>query len=173
MRGRLAGSRRPRRSCAEATSRCWRWTATGRRRGQQGSLGRLRRLDVEAEEVGAGGLGAAAAAADLVLLEADAIGPDGLRRPVGDAWPPPRSATAPRCPVWLVGGVGRLLPDRLWHSVVTRLGDAGEPWELAHDVAPLTLVSALVGPCGPEPVADGLRRLDCPVAPELLRTSPF
>jgi len=31
----------------------------------------------------------------------------------------------------------------------------------------------LCGPAGPEPVADGLRRLDCPVAPELLRSSPF
>jgi hypothetical protein len=133
---------------------------------------RLRRLDVEAEEVGAGGLGAAAAAADLVLLEAEAIGPDAFIAPSGSL----AAAAVGYCaevPVWLAGGCGRLLPDRLWRSVVTRLGDSGDPWQLAHDLAPVTMVSALVGPCGPEPVADGLRRIDCPVAPELLRTSTF
>ncbi|HEY8093125.1 MAG TPA: hypothetical protein VID93_05060 [Acidimicrobiales bacterium] len=137
-----------------------------------GLAGRLRRLDVEVEEVGAGGLGAAAAAADLVLLEAEAIGPEAFVAPSGSL----AAAAVGYCaevPVWLVGGVGRLLPDRLWQSVVTRLGDAGEPWQVAHDVAPLTMVTALAGAGGPEPVADGLRRLDCPLAPELLRTSPF
>jgi hypothetical protein len=94
------------------------------------------------------------------------------------SWPAATHAAAAvgycaEVPVWLVSGVGRLLPERLWNSVVTRLAEAGEPWEVDHDVAPLSLVSALCGPAGPEPVADGLRRLDCPVAPELLRSSPF
>ena len=133
---------------------------------------RLRRVDVEAEEVGPGGLAAAAATADLVLLEAEAIGPDGFVAPAATH----AAAAVGYCaevPIWLVSGVGRLLPERLWRSVVTRLAEAGEPWEVDHDVAPLSLVSALCGPAGPEPVADGLRRLDCPVAPELLRSSPF
>ena len=63
-----------------------------------------------------------------------------------------------------------LLKDTL--DSLSRL-QPGAPWEVDHDVAPLSLVSALCGPAGPEPVADGLRRLDCPVAPELLRSSPF
>ena len=75
--------------------------------------------------------------------------------------------------MWLVGGVGRLLPLPLWGSVVSRLEAAGRSWELDHDVAPLALVSALCGPAGPEAVAAGLARIDCPVAPELLRASPF
>jgi hypothetical protein len=66
-----------------------------------------------------------------------------------------------------------LLPRPLWQSVVSRLEQAGAPWELHHDVASLSLVSALCGPVGPEAVADGLARIDCPVAPELLRASPF
>jgi hypothetical protein len=133
---------------------------------------RLRRVEVEVEEIGPAGLAAAAAAADLVLLEAEAIGPDAFVAP-----PATHAAAAvgycAEVPVWLVGGVGRLLPERLWQSVVTRLADAGAPWQLDHDLAPLSLASALCGPRGPEAVADGLRRLDCPVAPELLRTSPF
>ena len=134
---------------------------------------RLRRLDVEVEEVGAGGLAAAAGHRRPGAARGRGHRPGRLRRPGGDATPRPRSGYCAEVPVWLVGGVGRLLPERLWQSVVTRLADAGEPWELDHDVAPLSLASALCGPLGPEPVADGLRRLDCPVAPELLRTSPF
>ena len=160
----------PRRWPGEATSSCWPWTA---RRSGHGLARRLRRVDVEVEEVGPGGLAAAAAAADLVLLEADAIGPDGLRRLPGEPTPRPRSAYCAEVPVWLVGGVGRLLPERLWRSVVTRLAEAGEPWEVDHDVVPLLAGLGAVRAPGPEPVADGLRRLDCPVAPELLRTSPF
>ena len=48
-------------------------------------------------------------AADLVLLEAEAIGPDGFVAPSGTH----AAAAVAYCaevPVWLVGGVGRLLP---------------------------------------------------------------
>ena len=133
---------------------------------------RLRRVDVEVEEVGPGGLAAAAAAADVVLLEADAVGPDACVAAPG-AHAAAAVAYCAEVPVWLVAGVGRVLPERLWGSLVTRLAEAGPPWQVDHDVVPLPLVSFLCGPHGPEPVADGLRRLDCPVAPELLRTSPF
>jgi Initiation factor 2 subunit family len=132
----------------------------------------LRRTDVSVEEVPSAGLAAAAAAAALVLVEAEAIGPDGFVAPPGTH----AAAAVAYCaevPVWLVGGVGRLLPAQLWQAVVSRLGAECEPWELDHDVVPLSLASSLCGPAGPETVADGLRRLDCPVAPELLRTSPF
>ena len=40
-------------------------------------------------------------------------------------------------------------------------------------LVPLDLVDALCGPFGPEPVADGLKRVDCPVTPELFRPTAF
>jgi hypothetical protein len=133
---------------------------------------RLHRMDVSVEDVPTAGLAAAASAATLVLAGAEAIGPDGFVAPPGTH----AAAAVGYCaevPVWLVAGVGRLLPAQLWQAVTSRLGAECEPWELDHDVVPLALASSLCGPTGPEPVADGLRRVDCPVAPELLRTSPF
>ena len=64
---------------------------------------------------------------------------------------------------------GRLLPVRIWDAMTSRLDRQGEPWELDEDIVPIDLVDCLVGPSGPEPVADALRRTDCPIAPELLR----
>ena len=70
-----------------------------------GLVRRLRRADAVAEEVPPSGLGAAAAASDLVLIEASAIGPDGCLAVAGS-----RAAAAVArhagVPVWLVGGVG-------------------------------------------------------------------
>ena len=133
---------------------------------------RMRRMDVEAAEVPSGGLAAAAAGADVVLVEADLVGPDGFVAAPG-SHAVAAVAYCAEVPVWLVAGVGRLLPEPLWRSVLSRLDGIGEPWELDHDVAPLSLVSQLCGVNGPEALADGLRRLDCPSAPELLRSSPF
>jgi transglutaminase-like putative cysteine protease len=117
-------------------------------------------------------LGAAAAAAELVLLEATAIGPAGAVCVAGShaAAAVARSAGVP---VWLVGGVGRLLPARMWDALVRRLDEAGDPWEADDEVVPLALVDLVCGPGGPEPVADALRRTACPVAPELFRTTAF
>jgi hypothetical protein len=133
---------------------------------------RLRRLDMAVEEVSPGGLAGAASASDLVLVEAEAVGPDDFVAQSGSH----AAAAVAYCaevPVWLVAGVGRLIPAPLWVALVTRLGAEGEPWELDHDVVALSLASQLWGPAGPDTIVDGLRRLDCPVAPELLRSSPF
>ena len=134
-----------------------------------GLVRRLRRADVVAEEVPPSGLGAAAAAADVVLLEATAIGPDGFvldrrgasRRRGG----PPR-----RCAGVAVGGVG----PRPARADVAGAGEAARR-RVRRPVGsrrtrcvPLALVDRLCGPKGPEPVADGLRHADTPVAPELL-----
>lgn len=133
---------------------------------------RLRRADMEATEVPSSGLGAAVAAADLVVLEASAIGPDGFLAVAGS-----RAAAAvaycDEIPVWLVGGVGRLLPGPTWAAVLRRLDERGDAWTGDDEVGALALVSCIVGPDGPEPVADGLRRLDCPVTPELFRPTAF
>jgi translation initiation factor 2B subunit (eIF-2B alpha/beta/delta family) len=133
-----------------------------------GLVHRLTRNDVAVTDVPAAGLGAAAAHADLVLLEADAVGPDAAVAVAGS-----RAAAAVAhhagVPVWLVAGVGRLVPRRVWDSVVSRLDAATDPWDADGEVVPLGLVDRLVGPGGPEPVATGLRRTDCPIAAELLR----
>jgi hypothetical protein len=75
-------------------------------------------------------------------------------------------------PVWLVTGVGRLLPEPTWNALAARL-DGEEPWALADEVVPLGLVTQLTGPAGPEPVAAGLARTNCPIAPELFRPTAF
>src|SRR5262249_5344408 len=81
---------------------------------------RLRRSDMEAEEVPTAGLGAAAAASDLVLLEATAIGATGAVAIAGS-----RAAAAvgrhAGVPVWLVGGVGRVVTTRMWDALMGRL----------------------------------------------------
>jgi hypothetical protein len=139
----------------------------------RGLARRLARADVVATEVPQHGLGAAAAAADLVLLEASAIGPGGALCAAGS-----RAAAAvahhAEVPVWLVGGVGRLLPARVWAALLGRWeAEGGDPWEAEDEVMPLDLVDRLCGVAGPEPVADGLRRVDCPIAPELFKPTAF
>ncbi|CAN5584905.1 hypothetical protein BH20ACT2_BH20ACT2_12360 [soil metagenome] len=134
-----------------------------------GLVRQLQRADVEAVDVAQAGLGAVAAGADLLLVEAAAVGPDALVAVAGS-----RAAAAVArhagTPVWGVVPVGRLLPGRLWDTLTRRLDDQGDPWDLDEELVPLDLVDRLVGPAGPEPVADGLRRTDCPIAPELFRT---
>lgn len=128
---------------------------------------RLLMADVDAEDVPAIGLGAAVAESDLVLLEASAVGTTEFLSIAGSR---AAAATARHAgvPVWLVAGVGRLLPQRMWETMVARLED-DEPWDADDEVVPLELVDQIVGPEGPEPVADALRRCDCPVAPELFK----
>lgn len=133
-----------------------------------GFVSRLRYADVDAIDVPLAGLGAAAAAADLVLLESPAIGPSEFLAVAGS-----RAAAAVArqagVPVWLVGGVGRLLPQRMWDGLRTRLDAICDPWDAADEFIPLELVDRIVGPRGPEAVADALRRTDCPIAPELFK----
>lgn len=120
---------------------------------------RLRSTGVDALDVPDSGVGAAAAEADLVLLEASAIGPDGFVAPGGA-----RSAAAVArqtgTAVWLVAGVGRALPPALWDALLDRLAaDDSEPWDRPEEVVPLALVDEVVGAGGGEPT--------CGVAPEL------
>ncbi len=66
--------------------------------------------------------------------------------------------------VWLVAGVGRVLPDRLFQSLTRAVGDDDE-----HELISADSVDQVVGPAGLEPPASFSRRMDCAVAPELLR----
>jgi hypothetical protein len=134
-----------------------------------GLVRRLLHADVDAYDVPAAGLGAAVAASDVVLLEASAVGPDGFVSIAGA-----RAAAAVGrtgdVPVWVVAGVGRLLPTRMWQALVGRLDALGEPWDLDDELVPLDGVSAIAGPNGVEPVAEALRGIDCPIAPELFKS---
>lgn len=132
-----------------------------------GLVRRLTIADGDAVDVPVSGLGAAVVESDLLLLEASVIGPDAFLAVAGSRAAAATARTA-GVPVWLVGGVGRLLPARMWEGVLARL-DLDEPWEADDEVVPLDLVDRVVGPVGPESVADALRRTDCPVAPELFK----
>jgi hypothetical protein len=129
----------------------------------------LERLDVEAHDVPAGGLAAAVATADLVVLAAEAIGPrHGLC--AAGSWAAAAVARHGEVPVWLVGGVGRVLPEGLWRAAVARLEAAARhPWELGHDLVPLGLVDQVVTGGGLRRAEVAAAAVDCPDAPELRR----
>jgi hypothetical protein len=136
-----------------------------------GFVSRLWRVDVEATDVAQAGLGAAVASSTLVLLEASAVGPDEFLAVSGS-----RAAAAVArhagIPVWLVAGVGRLLPARMWDGLRSRV-EPDEPWDADDELVPLDLVDQVIGPRGPEPVAAALAHVDCPIAPELFKGDVF
>jgi hypothetical protein len=115
------------------------------------------------------GIGAAATVAGLVLLEALAAGPSGIIAAPGSH----AAAAVARhagVPVWATTGVGRVLPDPLWSSLLSRLDQGGlEPWDRDAELVPADLLDLVVGPDGLAEVADGLAAATCPPVPELLR----
>jgi hypothetical protein len=68
--------------------------------------------------------------------------------------------------LWLVAGVGRLLPARLFDVARAEVERADDP---SVELIELGRVDRIAGPGGLDPVDRFLARLDCPVAPELLR----
>lgn len=121
----------------------------------------------------------AADTADVVVLESDCVGPSAALVPPGAVEVETR-ARASAVPVWLVAGVGRVLPERMWDLVTARLDGAKSP----SDGKPLSdgktpdlevldldrLVTQVVTPVGlrsPEQISS---RIDCPSTPELFRT---
>jgi len=138
-------------------------------RGEGGRL--LYDLDEEGADVAAvaeSGLGAAVVASDLVLLEADALGPDGLVAMAGSRAAAAVAAHA-NVPVWVVAGVGRVLPEGLWVALEARLDQAPEPWARPSELVPSDLVSVIVGPGGRESLEEALARAGCVAVPELTR----
>lgn len=127
----------------------------------------LARVDVDVVDVPVEGLGAAAAVADVVLVEAEAVGPDAALCAPGSRAAAAVARAAGRT-VWLVVPVGRALPGPLWEVCVAGAVDDDEPWEAGADVVPLDLVDRIVGPGGVVDVAQGTAP-SCPVAAELLK----
>jgi hypothetical protein len=136
-----------------------------------GFVSRLWRGDVEATDVPQAGLGAAVASSTLVLLESPAVGPDEFLAVSGS-----RAAAAVArhagVPVWLVAGVGRMLPRRMWEGLRARV-EPDEPWDADDELVPLDLVDCVMGPRGLEAAGDALARIDCPIAPELFKGDVF
>jgi hypothetical protein len=136
-----------------------------------GFVSRLWRCDVEAADVPQAGLGAAVATSDVVLLESPAVGPDEFLA-VSGSHAAAAVAHHAGVPVWLVAGVGRLLPGRMWDGLRARVAPE-DPWDADDELVPLDLVDCLVGPRGVETVARALQHVDCPVAPELFKGDVF
>lgn len=126
---------------------------------------RLQAVDVDAVDVEESGLGAAAARSNLVVLEASAMGATGFYAVPGSL----AAAAVARTfdiPVWVVAGVGRVLPAPLWNAMIAHLPDV-DAWGAADEHVPIELVDAVVRPRGVVDVADALAAPDCPPAPEL------
>jgi hypothetical protein len=128
----------------------------------------LERADVAVTDVPVTGTAAAAAEADLVLLEAAAVGPAGALAVSGSRAAAAVASTS-GTPVWLTAGVGRHLPNRVWDCMVQRLDRACDPWDADEELVPMDLIDRVVGPDGPEDPAAARKRTDCPIAPELFK----
>ncbi len=132
-----------------------------------GSLvSRLQAADVDAIEVPLLGLGAAAAEADVVVIEAEFAGPTGAVCAAGSRAAAAVARSAGH-EVWLVAGAGRVMPGRVWETVLSRV-TLDAPWESDLEVVPADLIDRLVR-------SDGFGETSClaiqpdgPVAPELL-----
>ena len=129
----------------------------------------LHRAGSDAALVPEAGIGAAVAASTLVLLDASAVGPGGFLAVTG-SHAAAAVAYTEQIPVWVVAGVGRILPARLWGAMVDKVTALGAPWDAGWEVVPLELATAVVGPEGPLGPADALESIDCPDAPELTAT---
>ncbi len=131
---------------------------------------RLERAGVAAEVVPTAGLAAAVAASDVVLVEAIAAGPDGALCASGSH----AAAAVAYCagiPAWLVAGVGRRLPAEMWEALLARHLVTRPAWELAEEVVPVALCTAVGGPAGVLEAPGDLGVAECPLAYELLRSS--
>lgn len=133
-----------------------------------GLVHRLQQAGLDADDVPAAGLGSAVEVADVVVLEAVALGQDGF---VGVTGSLAAAAVARQLevPVWLTAGVGRRLPPLMWEAVRSRLeASTVEPWFRDEEVVALSLVDRVCGPDGSRVPSDAMAGTDCPVAPELV-----
>jgi hypothetical protein len=96
-----------------------------------------------------------------LLVPATAIGPERALVPLGTA---DALATITANEIWLIGGVGRVLPARLYEVLLRAREDGDDLEEIS-----LQRFDRLVGPRGAERPVDAAARIDCPVVPELLR----
>ena len=129
---------------------------------------RLERNEIESELVPTESAAIATAAADLVLVEAEALDGAHLLAATGTALLAAVAGLS-GTPVWCVAGRGRRLPSPMLGAIVERVAhQAVDPWSREVEVVPMSLVAHVVGPDGRVPTA--AVRAECEMAPELLRT---
>ena len=98
-----------------------------------------------------------------LVVSSFAIGPQRALVPAGTGDAIATLGSAAR-EVWLVGGVGRVLPGRLYDAMLAEVAANDEIEEVS-----LERFDRVAGPRGLERSADAAARPDCPVVPELLR----
>ena len=121
--------------------------------------------DLLAEELGAvgravrhGGVGEAAAA-DVIVVEVEALGPGGMVIDPDDAGLI-EAARAVEVPVWLEAGVGRVMPPKLWEAITRRVGESAE--RRTGVVVGTGGVDRVAGPFGVQRLEIALAVPDCP-----------
>ena len=144
----------------------------------------LEALPEGARVVRRGGVGDVASA-ELVVLEVDALGPTGM---VADSSFASllSAARSAEVPVWVEGGVGRVLPQALWEAMTARLGPSqprsGHVPSLGVDARPARIstskghgtlfdhrgVELVVGPDGAQSFQRAIADSHCPGPPVLL-----
>jgi hypothetical protein len=68
--------------------------------------------------------------------------------------------------LWLVAATGRLLPERLFEVAQREVERADDP---VAETLEVSRAERIAGPAGLDPPQRLATRVDCPVAPELLR----
>jgi hypothetical protein len=137
--------------------------AVRRGRGDDGWHRRLARSDASARPVDA--IEASVLGPSHVLVEIEAASPtralllDGTTVLL-------QEITKPTTLVWLVAGVGRVLPARLFDAMAGRLEP---PEDHGLELVDVQIADRIAGPTGLERPEHLSRRVDAPVAPELLR----
>ena len=105
------------------------------------------------------------------LVAAAAIGPDQCLVPAGTTDALDTLGRAVR-EVWLIGGVGRVLPARVYEvvrrSTFAPSADLADGSPLLEELS-MARVDCIAGPRGVQRATDAASRSDCPVVPELLR----
>ncbi|HUR77462.1 MAG TPA: hypothetical protein VMZ22_05915 [Acidimicrobiales bacterium] len=128
----------------------------------------LERADVDAISVRDSGVGASAAAADVVLIDATAVGPDGVIAASG-ARAAAAVARAAGRHVVVAAGEATVLPARMWEALCACIDAEQDPWDADYELVPLSLIQTMVGPTGALDPTRAVSRADCPIAAELLR----
>jgi hypothetical protein len=145
---------------------------TESRRDGQSFLQRLERHGVPCDLVPGEGVARAAESADLVVVDAAAVSERRVVAPIGSAVAV-AVARSLDVPVWLVAALGRRLPAAMVDAIADRVSVGPAPWGLRDDVFAYGLVTHVVGPRGVVAADRSAVVADCPMAPELLRSSPI
>lgn len=127
----------------------------------------LQARDIDAVDVPVWGLGRAVAAADLLVIEAIAAGPDAVLAPAGSLAAAAVARTVD-VPVWVAAPLGRTLPAPMFDEVVARTIGDGEP-DCELERVPVALLDDGLSADGRAEIAQILARPECPTVPELFR----